>query len=82
MITLDYSTLREFHDLQDTKVFNYLADRLEQVKENLVNCSEESAFRTLQGKAQMLFEIIELSNTAYAKAEAMKQTKIDTKNMF
>lgn len=58
MITDNYGLLSELNDLNDSKVFEYLTDKLNEIKTQLMHCQEESTFRTLQGKSLMLFEII------------------------
>lgn len=82
MITIDYGLLSEFNELQDSKVFNYLTDKLEEVKTQLVNVQEESTFRTLQGRALMLSEIINSINTSRDKMMEFRKNKPVMNNVF
>lgn len=64
MKKLDINTLSEFNDLVDSKVYDYLSQYLEEVKVGLINAEKDEAFRTLQGKAQVLSEILNVCNDA------------------
>ena len=82
MISMDYALLRELHDLQDTKVLEYLTDKLEETKTQLINAQEESTLRTLQGRAQMLFEIISTIEQAHSKMQDMRRNKPSMNQAF
>lgn len=81
MIKLDYSTVSEFNELQESKVYNYLCDLLDETKCSLINADKEETIRILQGKAQQLNDIINIILTA---KERMLDLRTGTKrtNIF
>ena len=79
---VDYRILSALNDLQDSKIEEYLKDKLENLKIQLVNCVEESSFRTLQGKAQQLSEILNRIATAIDQMIELRKSKPPVSGMF
>ena len=75
MKKLDINTLSEFNDLVDSKVYDYLSQYLEEIKIGLINAEKDEAFRTLQGKAQVLSEILNICNDAKNRIIDLRNSK-------
>lgn len=76
MKQLDISVLNEFNTLVDSKVYIYLCDQLEELKTALITVDKEDNYRVIQGKAQMLFEIINLCDEAKQRIIDLRSSKI------
>lgn len=71
----NYGLLSEFNELCDSKVHEYFTEKLDEIKTQLIYCQEESTYRTLQGKCQMLSEIINSITTAKDSLIELRRTK-------
>lgn len=78
----DLRILSALNDLQDSKIQEYLEEKLESLKVQLVNVQEESSFRTLQGKAQQLSEILNSIYTAKDQMIELRKSKPSPSGMF
>lgn len=78
----DLRILSALNDLQDSKIQEYLEEKLEAIKIQLVNVQEESSFRTLQGKAQQLSEILNSIYTAKDQMIELRKSKPSPSGMF
>ena len=78
----DLRILSDLNDLQDSKIQEYLEEKLEAIKIQLVNVQEESSFRTLQGKAQMLSEILNSIENAKDQMIVLRKSKPTISGMF
>lgn len=82
MISDNYGLLSELNDLNETKVYEYFTDRLNEIKGQLISCQEETKLRILQGKAQMLSEIITQINSAKSRLIELRKVKPSMKQAF
>ena len=75
MKQLDIQELNEFNSLVDSKVYNYLSEKLNEVKSALINVEKEDNFRILQGKAQQLSEILTLCDESKQRIIDLRLSK-------
>ena len=78
----EYRILSALNDLQGSDIQEYLQNKLDNLKTQLVNCQEESSFRTLQGKAQMLSEILNSIENAKDLMMGIRKSKPPISGMF
>ena len=78
----EYRILSALNDLQGSDIQEYLQNKLDNLKTQLVNCQEESSFRTLQGKAQMLSEILNTIENAKDLMMGIRKSKPPISGMF
>ena len=78
----EYRILSALNDLQGSDIHEYLQNKLDSLKTQLVNCQEESSFRTLQGKAQMLSEILNSIENAKDQMIVLRKSKPTISGMF
>ena len=78
----EYRILSALNDLQGSDIQEYLQNKLDNLKTQLVNCQEESSFRTLQGKAQQLSEILNSIYTAKDQMIELRKSKPSPSGMF
>ena len=78
----EYRILSAQNDLQGSDIQEYLQNKLDNLKTQLVNCQEESSFRTLQGKAQMLSEILNTIENAKDLMMGIRKSKPPISGMF
>jgi hypothetical protein len=75
MSKIEFSTLIELNDLKDTKVYEYLAEELNEMKIKLMLSSDQQQMPILQGRAQMLYDILNTIDQAYDRMVEMRSTK-------
>ena len=78
----EYRIPSALNDLQGSDIQEYLQNKLDNLKTQLVNCQEESSFRTLQGKAQMLSEILNSIENAKDQMIVLRKSKPTISGMF
>lgn len=78
----EYRILSALNDLQGSDIQEYLQNKLDNLKTQLVNVQEESSFRTLQGKAQMLSEILNSIENAKDQMIVLRKSKPTISGMF
>ena len=78
----EYRILSALNDLQGSDIQEYFQNKLDNLKTQLVNCQEESSFRTLQGKAQMLSEILNTIENAKDLMMGIRKSKPPISGMF
>lgn len=78
----DFTTLKELHDIKDTRLEEYLIGCLDELKVQLVNCSEDETFRILQGKARAYSDLLKDIEQAYEDMLKSKKTQINMSKAF
>lgn len=82
MNAAEYRILSALNDLQGSDIEEYLKDKFEQLKTQLVHCQEESSYKVLQGKAQQLSEILNSIATAKDQMIELRKSKPPVSGMF
>lgn len=81
-LTNDYRFWSELHDLKDSRIEEYLIETLDTIKNQLINTTDIEKIRVLQGKAQLLFEIMNNIEKAHDKLVDLKKDKTNMSKVF